>query len=103
LALTSDLFDVLLPLLCGTNLTFCKTFWEKLLLALRDKTAKSTQSSEATIQRNSLRGPNPEWLASPNFLERQVAFSLMRQFKRTAQMRGLLQIQMESIMLDLYK
>jgi hypothetical protein len=35
-ALTSDLFDVLLPLLRGTNLTF----WEKLLLAPRDKTVK---------------------------------------------------------------
>jgi hypothetical protein len=28
-------------------------------------------------------------LASPNFLEEQVAFSHMRQFKRTAQMRRL--------------
>jgi hypothetical protein len=73
LAWTSDLFDVLLSLHHGINLTF----WEKLLLALRDKTAKLTESSEATVQRNSL------------------------QFKWTIQIRGLLQIYMESIITDL--
>jgi hypothetical protein len=48
LALASDLFDVLLPLLCGTNLIF----QEKLLLAPRDETAEVTKS----VQRNSTRG-----------------------------------------------
>jgi hypothetical protein len=62
-ALTSDLFEVLLPFFYGTNLTL----WEKLLLALRDKTAKLTKSSKATVQRNSLR---------------------RLQFKRTIQIRG---------------
>jgi hypothetical protein len=42
-----------------------------------------------------------KWSASPNFIEEQVAFSHLRQFKKTAQMRGLLQIQMESIVPDL--
>jgi hypothetical protein len=42
----------------------------------------------------------PEWSAAPMFSEEQVAFSHLRQFKRTAQVRGLLQIQKESIMPD---
>jgi hypothetical protein len=43
LALTSDLFYVLLPLLHGTKSEFLKiamTFWERLLLNLRHITAK---------------------------------------------------------------
>jgi hypothetical protein len=42
-----------------------------------------------------------EWSVSPNFSEKQLAFSHLKEFKRTAQMRGPLQIQMESIVPDL--
>jgi hypothetical protein len=65
-----------------------------------DKTAKLAESSETTVQRKFDRMQPPERSASPK-LEEQVAFSHVRQFKRTAQTRGLLQIQMESIMPDL--
>jgi hypothetical protein len=57
------------------------TFWEKLLLALVDKTTKLAKSSETTVQRNSLRGMTPKQSASPNFLEEQVVFRYPRQFK----------------------
>jgi hypothetical protein len=50
-----------------------------------------------TVERNA----TSKQLAFPNFLEKQVAFSHPKHFKRPAQMRGLLQIQMESIMPDL--
>jgi hypothetical protein len=53
-ALTSDLFDVLLPLLCGTKSDFLD-FLGEATLALMDKTAKLAESSEITVQRNSLR------------------------------------------------
>jgi hypothetical protein len=76
LALTSDLFDVLLPLFLGTNLTF----QEKQLLALRDKTTRLAKSLEATIQSNSLK---------------------RLQFKRTTHIRVLLQIKIKSIIPDL--
>jgi hypothetical protein len=89
LALTSDLFDVLLPLLCGTKSDFLDFLGEP-TRSLRNKTAKLANSSE-TVQRNSLRGWNPQVVSIPNFLK----------FKRTAQVRGLLQIQMESAMPDL--
>jgi hypothetical protein len=59
LALTSDLFDVLPPLFCGTKSDCLKesmTFQERLLLAPRDKTAKLEKSSEITVQRNNLKG-----------------------------------------------
>jgi hypothetical protein len=36
----------------------------------------------------------PEWSVPPTFLEEQVEFSHSSQFKRTVQMRRLLQIQM---------
>jgi hypothetical protein len=42
----------------------------------------------------------PEQSVSPNFSEEQVAFNHLRWFKRTAQMRELLQMQMESIVPD---
>jgi hypothetical protein len=69
--------------------------------ALRDKIAKLVESSEMSVHRNTLKGWTPEQLASPNFLEELVAFSHMRQFRRTTQMRGILKIQMGSIMTDL--
>jgi hypothetical protein len=75
LALTMGLFDVLLPLIHGTKSDFLKeamTFWERLLLALKGKTAKLVKSSETTVQRNNFK---------------------RLQFKRTTQM--------ESIMPDL--
>jgi hypothetical protein len=77
LALTSDLFDVLLLLLHGTKFDFLKEamiFWEKLFLAPRDKSAKLAESSETTFQRNSFK---------------------RIQFKRPTQMWELLQIQIK--------
>jgi hypothetical protein len=50
-------------------------FQEKVLLTLGDKTAKLSKSSETTVQRNSLRGHDPQVVSIPNFLEEQVAFS----------------------------
>jgi hypothetical protein len=41
-----------------------------------------------TVQRNSLRGRASEQPAFPNFLEKQVAFSHPKHFKKTTQMRG---------------
>jgi hypothetical protein len=96
LALTSDLFDVLLPYFVGQK----SDFLGEASSASRDKTAKLIKSSEITVQRHSLRDATPKQSASPNFLEEQVVFSYLRQFKMTAQMRGLLQILMESIMPD---
>jgi hypothetical protein len=58
-----------------------------------DNTAKLAESSEKTVQRNSSRDTNPKHLVFPNFH--------IRQFKSTAQMRELLQLQIESIMPDL--
>jgi hypothetical protein len=66
-----------------------------------DKAAKLAKSSGTSVQKNSLRGCDPQVVNVPNFLEDQVAFDHPRQFKRTEQMRGLLQIQMKSIMPDL--
>jgi hypothetical protein len=77
----------------GQNLTFW-TFREKPFLHGWTKTAKLATSSEMTIQRNSLRGHDPKQSASPDVSEEQAAFSHLRQFKRTARMRGPLQIQM---------
>jgi hypothetical protein len=53
--LTSDLFDVLLPLLYGIN----SDFPGEATPALGNKTVKLEESSEKTVQRNSLRGHNP--------------------------------------------
>jgi hypothetical protein len=58
LALTSDLFDVLLPLLHGKKSDFLN-FLREATPAPVDKTAKLAVSSEKTVQRNSLRGCNP--------------------------------------------
>jgi hypothetical protein len=56
LALTSDLFDVLLlPLLHGTKSDFLD-FPEKVTPTPRDKTTKLAESSETSVQRNSKRG-----------------------------------------------
>jgi hypothetical protein len=55
LAWTSDLFDVLLPLLYGIN----SDFPGEATPALGNKTVKLEESSEKTVQRNSLRGHNP--------------------------------------------
>jgi hypothetical protein len=76
--LTSDLFDVLLPLLCGTKADFLG----EATPAPMDKTAKLADFSEMTLQRNSLRGHNPQQSIFLNFLEEQVAFSHPRYFKR---------------------
>jgi hypothetical protein len=57
LALTSDLFDVLLPLFNGTKSDFLD-FPGEATPALVDKTAKLAKSSETTVQRNSLIGYN---------------------------------------------
>jgi hypothetical protein len=54
LALIFDLFDVLLPLHCGTKSDFLD-FPGKATPKPRDKTAKLAKSSEMTVQRNSLR------------------------------------------------
>jgi hypothetical protein len=62
LALTSDLFAVLLPLLRRTKSDFLEeamTFQEKLLLFWGKKTAKLAKSSEMTVQKNNLRGCDP--------------------------------------------
>jgi hypothetical protein len=104
LALTSDLLDVLLPLLHKIKPDFLKeavVFQEKLLLALGDK-----MPNWQTLQRQLFRGTvqedmTPEWLVSPYFLEGQIAFSHLRQFKSNTQMRGILQIYLKSIMPDL--
>jgi hypothetical protein len=84
---TSDLFDVLLPLLCGT-----KSDFPGVTPDLGNKTAKLAESSEMIVQRNSLRGHEPGAFHVPNFLEEQEAFNHLRQFKRATQMRGLLPI-----------
>jgi hypothetical protein len=89
--LSSDLFDVFLPFLCGTKFDFLD-FPGESTPTLKDKTTKLAKSSKMTIQRS---WP-PRGLCPPT-LEEQMAFSHLRQFKRTAQLRGLLQIQMESI------
>jgi hypothetical protein len=57
LALTSELFDVLLHLLCGTKSDFFGLSGRS-TPAPRDKAAKLAKSSEMTIQRNSLKGHN---------------------------------------------
>jgi hypothetical protein len=88
---------VVLPLLHGTKSDFLR----EVIPAPRVRTAKLAESSEATVQRNNLRGCDPQQSASPNFLEGQEAFGHLRQFKRIVHMRGLLQIQMESIMPNL--
>jgi hypothetical protein len=93
LALISDLFN---------SPSSMVDFLGEATPAPRDKTAKLAKSSKMTVQRNSLRGCDPpKQSASPTFLEEQLVFSCPRQFKGAAQMRGLLQIQMESIMPDL--
>jgi hypothetical protein len=96
LALTFDLFNVLLPLLCGTKSDF---LGEKLFCWT--KTAKLAESSETTVQRNSLRGRDPQVASFPNFFKKQVALTHLRLFKWTTQKEGFLQIQMESITPDL--
>jgi hypothetical protein len=58
LALTSDLFDVLPPLSCGTKSTL-GMFWKKPLLLWGIKLPSGAESSETTVQRNNLRGHNP--------------------------------------------
>jgi hypothetical protein len=70
LALTSDLFDMLLLLLCGTKSDFLD-FVGKATPAPRDKTAKLTKSSETTVQKKkkSLRRQNHSSCQHPrNFL-----------------------------------
>jgi hypothetical protein len=75
LALTSDLFDVLFPLFHGTKSDFLN-FMGEATSPLKDKTAKFAESSEMTVQSNSLRGHDPyKQSAFSNFLEEQVAFS----------------------------
>jgi hypothetical protein len=71
LTLTSDLFDVLFPVLCGTNLTF----WKKLWLFRRSfswlwgaKLPKLAESSEMTVQRNSLKGHDLWAVNAPQIL-----------------------------------
>jgi hypothetical protein len=44
------------------------TFQEKLLMAPVDKTTKLAESSETTIQRNSLKGCNPQVVNIPQIL-----------------------------------
>jgi hypothetical protein len=83
-------------LLCETRSDFLD-FPGKVTPTPRDKSAKLAKSSEMTVERNA----TSKQLAFPNFLEKQVAFRHPKHFKRPAQMRGLLQIQMESIMPDL--
>jgi hypothetical protein len=83
---------MLLPLLCRTKSDFLDLPGEALL----SQETKLAKSSEKQFE-----DTTPKWSASPNFSEEQVEFSHLRQFRRTAQMRGLLQIQMESIMPDL--
>jgi hypothetical protein len=43
-----------------------------------DRTVKLAKSSETTVQRNSLRGCDPQVVSIPKFLEEQVAFSCLR-------------------------
>jgi hypothetical protein len=100
LALTSDLFNVLLLLLCGTKSDFLD-FLGEATPTLRDRTTKLAKSSETIIQRNSLRGRDLRAVSVPQLLRGAVVFGHPWQFKRTAQMRGHLQMQMESIMPDL--
>jgi hypothetical protein len=59
LALTSDLYDVLLPLFCGTKSDFLDFLGEATPIP-KDKTAKLAESLETTVYRNSLRGRDPQ-------------------------------------------
>jgi hypothetical protein len=97
LALTSDLFDVLLPLLCGTK----SDFLEAATPALRDKTAKLAKSSETTVQKNRLRGCDPRVVSIPQLLRGTSGVQPLKTAQKDCTMRGLLQVQMESIMPDL--
>jgi hypothetical protein len=66
--------------------------------ALGNKPVKLAESSETTVQRNSLKEHNPQAVSIPQLLRGTKVFSHSGQFKRNTQMRGLLQIQMKSIM-----
>jgi hypothetical protein len=66
LALTSDLFVVLLPFLRGTK----SDFLGEDSVALWDKTAKLAKSSETAVQRNSLRGRDPQAISVFQLLRR---------------------------------
>jgi hypothetical protein len=81
----------------GQNLTSGRSydFLGKATPAPREKTAKLAESSETTVQRNSLRGRDPR------VVRRRTSVQLPKTVQRTTQVRGLLQIQMESIMADL--
>jgi hypothetical protein len=70
----------------GQNLTFC-TFWKKTTPSPRDKTDTLAEPSGMIVQRNNLRETS---VIQPH-----------ETVQKDSQMRGLLQIQMESIMLDL--
>jgi hypothetical protein len=99
LALTSDLLDVLLPLLGGTKSDFLD-FLGETILPQGTKNCQSGKIFRQLFRETVLRGHGPQAVSvPPNFSEEQVVFSHL--FKRTTQMRGLLQMLMESIMPDL--
>jgi hypothetical protein len=77
LALTSDLFDVLFTLPCGTKSDFLEeamTFQEKLLLAPVSKTAKLVKSSDKYSEKQFKR-------MRPQLLRGTSVVSQPRQFK----------------------
>jgi hypothetical protein len=91
-ALTSDLFES--PSFVRYNLTFCRS-----TPASRDRTAKLAKSSELTVQRDSLRGHDPQVVDIPQHINKWHSATCTVQKECTN--GGLLQIQMESIMPDL--
>jgi hypothetical protein len=93
-ALTSDLFDVLLPFFCGTK----SDFLGEATPALGDKTAKLEKFLETTVQRNSLRGCRTQAVGVPQLLRGTSGIQPSETVQRTTLVRGLLQIYMESIM-----
>jgi hypothetical protein len=80
LALSSDLFDLSLPLLRGTKSDFLD-FLGEAIPTLRDK-MPTCQNLQRQLFREILYDSTPKQLASSNFLEEQVAVSHQSQFKR---------------------
>jgi hypothetical protein len=84
LALTSDLFDVLLPLLLGTK----SDFLGEVTPALKDKSAKLANSSETTVQRNSLRGYNPQAVSVPQLFRETSGIQPPKTFQKDCTNEG---------------
>jgi hypothetical protein len=87
LPLTSDLFNVLLALLCGTKSDLLD-FLGEATSASRDKTAKLAKSSETIFQRNSLRGHDLQVVSIPQLLKKTSGVQPPKAFQKDCTNEG---------------